>query len=69
MSKLCSLDAHKNSIFCTIYNGETYSDTKEYETTTVTIHSMVECLQSEGVTGSSNGKYGHLLDSSLRFAA
>jgi hypothetical protein len=49
MKKVCGLDVHKDSIFCAIYNGETYSEVKEYATTTVSIYSMGEYLQSEGV--------------------
>ncbi|MCL2596444.1 MAG: hypothetical protein FWD66_02030 [Paludibacter sp.] len=41
---------HKDSIFCAIYNGEKYSEVKEYETTMVNICSMGEYLQSENVT-------------------
>ena len=40
MKKVCGLDVHKDSIFCTIYNGEKYSEVKEYETTTISIYSM-----------------------------
>jgi transposase len=47
--KPCGLDVHKDSIFCAIYNGEKYSDIKEYETTTVRIRQMGEYLRSEGV--------------------
>ena len=50
MKKVCGLDVHKDSIFCAIYNGEKYSEVKEYETTTVSIYSMGEYLQSENVT-------------------
>jgi transposase len=50
MKKVSGLDVHKDSIFCAIYNGETYSEVKEYETTTVSIYSMGEYLQSEGVS-------------------
>ena len=50
MKKICGLDVHKDSIFCAIYNGEKYSEVKEYETTTVSICSMGEYLQSENVT-------------------
>ena len=49
MKKVCGLDVHKDSIFCAIYNGAKYSEVKEYATTTVSIYSMGEYLQSEGV--------------------
>jgi transposase len=50
MKKVCGLDVHKDSIFCAIYNGEKYSEVKEYETTTISIYSMGEYLQFENVT-------------------
>jgi transposase len=50
MKKVCGLDVHKDSIFCAIYNGEAYSDVKEYATTSVSIYSMGEYMQSEGVS-------------------
>lgn len=49
MKKVCGLDVHKDSIFCALYNGETYSEVKEYCTMTPNIYSMGEYLQSEGV--------------------
>ena len=49
MKKVCGLDVHKDSIFCAIYNGEEYSEVKEYTTMTGSIYSMGEYLQSEGV--------------------
>jgi transposase len=49
MKKVCGLDVHKDSIFCAIYNGEKYSEVKEYPTTTCSIYSMGEYLQSEDV--------------------
>jgi transposase len=49
MKKVCGLDVHKDSIFCAIYNGAKYSEVKEYETTSVSIYSMGEYLQGEGV--------------------
>ena len=30
MKKIYGLDVHKDNIFCTIYNGESYSQVKEY---------------------------------------
>jgi transposase len=47
--KTSGLDVHKDSIFCAIYNGKTYSEVKEYETTTPAIRQMGEYLRSEGV--------------------
>jgi transposase len=49
MKKVSGLDVHKDSIFCAIYNGNEYSEVKEHETTTLSIYSMGEYLQSEGV--------------------
>jgi len=48
--KTCGLDVHKDSIFCAIYNGKSYSEVKEYSTTTPKIRQMGEYLRSEGVT-------------------
>jgi len=47
--KTCGLDVHKDIIFCAIYNGKTYSEAKEYETTMPKIRQMGEYLLSEGV--------------------
>jgi transposase len=47
--KTCGLDVHKDSVFCAVYNGESYSEVKEYETTTPRIRQMGEYLRSEGV--------------------
>jgi len=47
--KVCGLDVHKDSIFCAIYNGKTYTEVKVYETFTNSILSMGNYLQSEGV--------------------
>lgn len=49
MKKVCGLDVHKDSIFCAIYNGENYSQVKEFSTMTPNIYSMGEYLQSEDV--------------------
>jgi transposase len=49
MKKVCGLDVHKDSIFCAIYNGERYSEVKEYATTMESIYSMGEYLQWEEV--------------------
>ena len=47
--RVSGLDVHKDSIFCAIYDGKTYSEVKEYETMTESIRKMGEYLQSEGV--------------------
>jgi hypothetical protein len=47
--KTCGLDVHKNTVFCAIYDGKTYSKVNEYESMTNRIRSMGEYLQSEGV--------------------
>jgi transposase len=41
---------HKGSIFCATYNGKSYSEVKEYETTMPKIRQMGEYLRSEGVS-------------------
>jgi transposase len=48
--KVCALDVHKDSVFCTIYNGKDYSEVKEYCSTTPKIRQMSEHFRSEGVT-------------------
>ena len=47
--KTCGLDVHKDSIFCAIYDGKSYSALKEFTTTTTSIRSLGEYLQSEKV--------------------
>jgi transposase len=47
--KTCGLDVHKDNIFCATYNGKTYSEVKEYETTMPNIRQMGEYLRGEGV--------------------
>jgi transposase len=47
--KTSGLDVHKDSIFCAIYDGKSYSEVKEFSTTTRSIYSMGEYLQSENV--------------------
>ena len=32
--KVSGLDVHKDSIFCAIYDGKSYSEVKEYDSTT-----------------------------------
>ena len=47
--KTSGLDVHKDSIFCAIYDGESYSSVKEFSTTTVSIRELGSYLQSESV--------------------
>jgi transposase len=47
--KTSGLDVHKDTIFCAIYDGKSYSAVKEFSTTTVSIREMGAYLQSEGV--------------------
>ena len=47
--KVCGLDVHKDTIFCAIYDGKSYSDVKEYESMTNSVFALGEYLQSEGV--------------------
>ncbi|MDR0231809.1 MAG: IS110 family transposase [Dysgonamonadaceae bacterium] len=47
--KTCGLDVHKDTIFCAIYDGKSYSEVKEYETMTNSIRYMGHYLLSEGV--------------------
>lgn len=47
--KTSGLDVHKDSIFCAIYDGKSYSVVKEFSTTTVSIRTLGEYLQSEKV--------------------
>jgi len=47
--KTSGLDVHKDKIFCAIYDGKSYSEVKEFSTTTLSIYSMCEYLQSENV--------------------
>jgi hypothetical protein len=47
--KTCGLDVHKDSIFCAVYDGKSYSEVKEYETTNPKIRQMGEYLHKEGV--------------------
>jgi transposase len=48
--KACGLDVHKDSVFCAIYDGKSYSEVKEYDTTMPKIRQMGEYFRSEGVT-------------------
>ena len=48
--KVSGLDVHKNSIFCAIYDGKSYSQVKEYDSTLPKIRQMGDYLRSEGVT-------------------
>jgi len=47
--KTSGLDVHKEKIFCAIYDGKSYSEVKEFSTTTNSIRSMGDYLKSEGV--------------------
>jgi len=47
--KTSGLDVHKEKIFCAIYDGKSFSDVKEFSTTTNSIRSMGEYLRSESV--------------------
>ena len=47
--KTSGLDVHKDTIFCAIYDGESYSAVKEFSTTTVSIRSLGDYLNSEKV--------------------
>jgi transposase len=47
--KTSGLDVHKDSIFCSIYDGTSYSSVKEFTTTTLSIRALGEYLQSEKV--------------------
>jgi len=47
--KTSGLDVHKDSIFCAIYDGTSYSVVKEFSTTTISIRSLSEYLRSEQV--------------------
>jgi hypothetical protein len=38
--KTSGLDVHKDSIFCAIYDGKSYSPVKEFSTTTVSIREL-----------------------------
>jgi transposase len=47
--KTSGLDVHKDKISCAIYNGESYSEVKQFSTTTNSIRAMGEYLKSEKV--------------------
>lgn len=47
--KTCGLDVHKDTIFCAIYNGKSYLETKEFSTLTPDIRKLGEYLKSEKV--------------------
>lgn len=49
MKKSCGLDVHKDTIFCAIYNGKTYSEVKEFTTLTPDIYKLCEHLQVQSV--------------------
>ena len=47
--KVSGLDVHKDIIFCAINDGKSYSEVKEYDSTTNSIRQMGEHLKKEGV--------------------
>ncbi|MDR0742932.1 MAG: transposase, partial [Tannerella sp.] len=47
--KTSGLDVHKDTIFCAVYDGKSYSVVKEFSTTTVSIRELGSYLQSERV--------------------
>ena len=47
--KTSGLDVHKDTIFCAIYDGKSYSVVKEFLTTTGSIRELGSYLQKEGV--------------------
>ena len=47
--KTCGLDVHKDTIFCAIYDGKSYSAVKEFSTTIGSIRELGSYLQSEKV--------------------
>jgi len=47
--KVSGLDAHKDSIFCAIFDGAEYSEVKEYASMTNSIRDMGIHLKEEGV--------------------
>ncbi len=49
MRKTSGLDVHKDTVFCGIYDGKRQSEVKEFSTTTVSIYSLGEHLQMQGV--------------------
>jgi transposase len=49
MKKTSGLDVHKDTIFCSVYNGKTHNEVKEYSTLTDSIRRMGEDLHSAGV--------------------
>jgi hypothetical protein len=49
ITKTCGLDVHKDTIFCAIYNGKSYSEVKEFSTTTNSIRELGNYLRTEGV--------------------
>jgi hypothetical protein len=38
--KTSGLDVHKDTIFCAVYDGKSYSVVKEFSTTTVSIREL-----------------------------
>jgi hypothetical protein len=48
--KTCGLDVYKDTVFCAIYNGKSFSVVQEFETLTNRICELGIYLQSEEVT-------------------
>jgi hypothetical protein len=63
--KTSGLDVHKDTIFCAIYDGQSYSAVKEFSTTSVSIRSLGEHLKSEKVKSVAIGEHRHVLGSHL----
>jgi hypothetical protein len=53
--KTSGLDVHKDSIFCAIYDGKSYSVIKEFSTTTVLIRALGGLFE---IRKSETGGYG-----------
>jgi len=47
--KVSGLDVHKDTIFCTIYDGKNYGEIQEYPTFSECIRSLGDHLRSERV--------------------
>ncbi|GIV43355.1 MAG: IS110 family transposase [Bacteroidia bacterium] len=47
--KVCGLDVHKDTVFCSIYDGNSFDEVKEFSTFTASIKQMADFLQQQGV--------------------
>jgi len=47
--KVSGLDVHKDTIFCAIYDGKKHGEVKEFATFSMSIRTMAQMLQQEGV--------------------